>query len=430
MMKKAVLLLAAVTAVCALSGCQSQEPEQQAGFVPQLDTNAEASLTIVGDNINLPAIVQVIDDFNLYYPNCTILYEGLQNYDETLPRRLINHDNVDLFMITREELQDYPILQEYALDLGGVVDLSNYTSTIADHLTMYNEKTGQDELLTAPLGLNCYGLFVNRTLLEEQGLQVPENLSELEADCDALVQAGYTPLQWCNDALCYDLMRDLYLVNEATDGTWEADMAQIADKADGCGELLRENFELLVSFLDKGYLDPESNSYNLSDYALVIESFLRGEIPFLVGDASLLSSIAKRESTVQEFVDQPFDYGFIGMPLREDGAFAYMEPWQGLSVNPESDWLDYAKEFVRFATQADELNVFTSIKTMPSASADQPEIEAYDALLQIDPARFITQSNLSIAKNFDATYRSVITDLGAGRLTVDEAVEAFEERLG
>lgn len=53
--------------------------------------------------------------------------------------------------------------------------------------------------------------------------------------------------------------------------------------------------------------------------------------------------------------------------MGDEGAYAYVEPWYGFSLNKNSTNYDYALEFLRFLSTSDQLNTMASVKGIPTA---------------------------------------------------------------
>ena len=86
------------------------------------------------------------------------------------------------------------------MDLSGEdVDLSAIDSR------MLGDSCIDGHQLSVPMGQNIYGLVVDTTLLEKEGLSVPQNRSEFEAVLAALKAKGYTPVQGPADKIYADL---------------------------------------------------------------------------------------------------------------------------------------------------------------------------------------------------------------------------------
>lgn len=76
---------------------------------------------------------------------------------------------------------------------------------VADGLLKSNTVDGK--VLAMPMGLTLKGIVVNKTLLEKEGLAMPQTWSEFLTVLEGLKQKGYTPIQGSDSAaaeLCYN----------------------------------------------------------------------------------------------------------------------------------------------------------------------------------------------------------------------------------
>lgn len=376
-MKRAVklfsLLLAAMTVLTACGNkTQSDTKEDTAvsgsAFEPKLDTKKSTELHTAVFFGNFEAFDQVINHFNEIYPEVTVTYEQLNSKDENF---FANNPNIDIFMISTEN--GYP--QENCVDLlEAGVDVSAVADGLLDSTTI------DGKLLALPMGEKLRGVAVNKTLLEKEGLTVPQTWSEFTKVMDALKQKGYTPIQGPTDTVCqlfYDMgmtmmSRDSELLKAVKDGN-----------ADGAASL-QTMYERLLELQEKGYMSQEINAeYPEDNYDGAIMKFFEGDVPFWVCDTEKVSGMKKRESKSETFSANPFEYEFIYAPTGDNGVYEYVEPWYGFAVNKESSVRDYAVEFLRFMAQQDELNTLASVKGIPSVCKSSSD-ERYDALGKID----------------------------------------------
>lgn len=328
-------------------------------FVPALDTTGEVTIDVASFFGNFEALDQVINHFNTFYPNVTVSYESYNNTNSD--SFLKANPSIDIFMSSNAN--GYPT--ENCVDLlEAGVDVSAATETVIEG----NKWKGT--LYSLPMSLTLKGLVVNKTLLAEEGLEVPQTWPEFLAVLESLKQKGYTPIQGPDSAvstLVYNMGMtmlnddpELYKAVEAGDKTGAAALLNV--------------FERLETLKSNGYFNTEVDAaYPEDNYDSAILRFLEGKVPFWVCDTEKVSGMKKRESKSETFTASPFEYEFMFAPLGENGAYAYIEPWYGFAVNKDSDVKDYAIEFLRFMAREEELNTLASVKGVPSiakASAD------------------------------------------------------------
>lgn len=76
------------------------------------------------------------------------------------------------------------------------------------------------------------------------------------------------------------------------------------------------------------------------------------------------------------------DHMYTYIPIGDEGAYEYKEPWYGFSVNKNSDNKDFAVEFMRFLATEDEINKIASVKGMPSVAKNSKD-EKYEGIQNV-----------------------------------------------
>ena len=177
------LSLAAVVGLtgCGNSGNSNKESEV---FSPRLDTGAKVVLNTTGYFGNFEALDQVENDFNAYYPNVEFSYEQVstENYESYMEA----NPGVDIVMTSQEtfaKLGDKLTEQ--------LADLSSEGVKVGDiEEDMLKMSYHGGKLTTIPMSQNMYGLIVNVSLLEKEGLSVPNNYEEFLNVLAALKEKG------------------------------------------------------------------------------------------------------------------------------------------------------------------------------------------------------------------------------------------------
>ena len=421
----------AAMAVTGLAGCGSDNSDKadttdtktEAEFQPSLDTEEDVTLEIAGAMGNFEALDQVINDFNEYYPNVTVSYE--QNDIYALSDYMKNNSYVDIFMTSdanvRSKDHENLYVYDYCLDLAEVLDTSDIDSELIKACTV------DGKLARIPLAKLMCGLVVNKTLLENEGLEVPQNYEEFLTVCEALKAKGYTPIQSARNHACSDLILPMAMSILGNDDELK-EMVQKNDPA--YAESLVPVYEKLEEILQKGYISNEVNEkYPEDNYNGSIMNFFEGDVPFWVTTTESFSGMKKREAKSETFSAEPFEYEFIDAPLGDEGVFDYEEPWYGFSVNKDSEDVDYAVEFMKFLTQEEELNKLAEIKGMPSVTINNQDERFANALYpEKEEGRYVLNGDM------DVSVTSAICDsanqLGHGELgSVDDVIEMIKGRV-
>ena len=425
-MKKLTILLALTLALLMLlTSCGRQEtpdvgqPDNEpasAAFVPQLDTEKAVELNVAVFFGNFEAFDQVINHFNEFYPNVTVTYDAVGASNEE--GFLENNPYLDIFMTSTE--RGYPT--ESCVDLlAAGVDFS----AVNDGLLASNTVDGK--VLALPMGLTLKGIAVNQTLLENEGLTMPQTWPEFLDTLEALKQKGYTPIQGPESAmgnLCYNmgmamLSDDPALLQAALNGDAEGAAA------------LQTVYDRLQELYDKGYISHEVNAaYPDDNYSDAILTFFEGDVPFWVCDTEKVSGMKKRESKSEAFTAAPFTYDFTFAPMGDDGVYEYIEPWYGFAVNKDSEDLDYAVEFLSFMAREEELNTLASVKGIPSITRSAPD-QRYANLAAIEKVQLSAVCDGSVSGYMGTCLREAATELvTGGAADAHAALEQFVTRCG
>ena len=426
--KVLTILTAAFMGVTQLAGCataaKQNQSEKVTEFKPKLDTDRAVELQVAGFFGNFEALDQVVNNFNEYYPNVNISYE--QNGDSMLADYMQNNDYVDIFMTSDENVRYPDQTDRYVYD--SCLDLSREgIDCSALQKEMVETGTVDGKLVRIPMSQKLYGMVVNTSLLEKEGLKIPGNYKEFCEVCESLKEKGYTPIQGATTHVYSDMITNMAM---DTIGTNAKLMKQIKDHDGNAAEQLRPVFERLEEIIEKGYTDFNVNStYPEDNYDGAILTFLDGKVPFWICDTENFSGMKKRESKSESFSDHPFEYQFMYVPLGDEGAYAYVEPWYGFSVNKNSEEADYAVEFLRFLTTEEQMNQLASIKGVPSAAKSSSD-EKYAA---IDGASNIIEeyrNNGELDSYIRSYIASVSANLSRGEYkNVDQAIEGLKQKI-
>lgn len=421
MKKVTAFFVSALVAVSALSltacGEQSQRGQtKETEFTPRLDTNTTTTLDIAGFMGNFEALDYVINGFNEIYRNVTIFYD--ENGAYMLPDYLENNKNVDIFMTADENFQR-PGYQGYdvadqCLDLSKDIDLSAVRSEVLS----FGQKDGKQVQL--PMAMNAFGVVVNKTLLEQEGLSVPKNYEEFLSTLEVLKEKGYTPLQGSDQHLYGELLLNEMMNILHDDPQVLADL--MAGKESAADALL-PSFQKLDTIVEKGYTDYELNqTYPTDNYDGSIMAFFEGDMPFYVCSAECVSGMKKREPKSEAYTANPFEYEFLYTPDGTTGTYGYSEPWYGFSIYKDSDDIEVAEEFLRYMAQESNLNAMADIKGLPSVTNSGTD-ERYTTVKAQE-----TQENFSndgsVPEVVSTVLKQVATKYGAGKYkTPEEAVK-------
>ena len=215
-MKKTLFMFSAVLMILGLAACGSGKPEapkqetakqeapkqetakqeapkqettKQEGFAPSLDTSASCQITVAGGYDNFEALEAEFDRFNEYYPKVELMFTKVDDYNNMIGMVLNGNDAPDIYvnyswMYGREQYKDSIDHAENLADPALGLGLDCIRSNI-----ILNTEDGT--LPMVPVFANTYGMLVNNSLFEKEGLSVPTTYQELTEVCKAFREKGY-----------------------------------------------------------------------------------------------------------------------------------------------------------------------------------------------------------------------------------------------
>lgn len=424
-MKKRWLCLAlAALMVLSCTGCGAKQEAKQEGFSPRLDTDTQAELNISGFLGNFEALDQVVNAFNEIYPNVSVHYES--NGADTLREYVTNNPQVDIFMTADRNVRyadwEEKYVGDFCADLSKEdLDLSAYNQDLLKPCTI------DGALNRLPLGVSLDGMVVNESLLEKEGLKLPTDYESLLSVCQTLKEKGYTPIQGASTQVYAYLVQDMVLNALAEKNQFAALSGGDLSAAGAVTPAL----EKLNTLVEKGYTDPAVNdTYPEDNYDGAILRFFEGDVPFWVCNTEKVSGMKKRESKSETFAAAPFAYSFRLIPMGDTGAYEYLEPWYGFSLNKNSGHYDIALEFLRFLSTRDQLNTMADVKGIPTACVVPSQDSRYTALEGITPAGLLIADG-TVREHMTSFLGSAARDLAEGTFaTPQEAAEDYVNRCG
>lgn len=333
-----------VISVIPMTGCGSNTKSQKKN--PNLDTSETVNLKVAGSLKDYKALEIVGQKFTELYPNCTIEYEYLQDYGDTLLKRLDSEeDKIDLFSTGNITMDSER--RPYALDLNAQTDKLDLSEV--------------------------RGLYVNKTILAKCGLEVPTNREELLEACSVLKENGYIPFQANPGNFGQQLIYPYVASMIANADNYDEVYARVNTAEEGVEEMFRDTMDFLYTIMSEDYYDykrgqDEYGYFMDASVDAMVHCFLNvvetdvenpvtdpdGIIPFMTAPISSRSQMEK----VKEDYHSNIDYEFILAPVSEEGGFAYLSPGDGIAINKNSDHVDWALEFLNFFFQEENNKLF------------------------------------------------------------------------
>ena len=426
-MKRAMNATLAVLMILGLMVCVSarQEAKAEAGFQPSLDTSIDCEISVIGGYSNFEALEAEFDRFNEYYPNVRLMFTKIDDYSNMVGMVLNGNAAPDIYvnyswMYGREQ---YKASIDHAEDLAEPalgLDLDCIRSNI-----LLNTDDGT--LPMVPVFSNTYGMLVNNSLFEKEGLSVPTTYQELVAVCDAFREKGYeNPMMGFSQQETTSLFTlVLYPYFCGTVAHDEEAVKKLNALDASAGEYMRPALEKLVQFLNDGCVELDACAEIENNYDAVILRFFEGDVPMMLCSGDAVSGTKKRESRSEAFIANPFTYTFAPVPMSDDGAYFLDMPNLQFSVNKDSSNLDMANEFMRFLITPRELNEMAQNKGLISPTKDLSFNSLYAALGAVPESRILSPEVFGLSDDAVIQLRLAGYLVGTGEITIDEAVARY-----
>lgn len=237
-------------------------------------------------------------------------------------------DSVDQIVKTKIASDDAPGIfggfnvQEY-VDAGYVYDLSNeeWISNIQEDVLSAGKFS--DIQAEVPMDTNYYGIFYNKDIFTDLGLEVPTTLTELYAVCDTLKENGIAPFA-CGFGDVWTLqeqMSPIYMTlcmggygGFEADKTWYADKESLTDNFADDAAYAR-SFEILYSLKDYFSEDPMA-----TDWATALNMVATGKAAMIANGSWTMDGVTgiNPDVTMSAFPmpvsDDPADDVLIAQP--------------------------------------------------------------------------------------------------------------------
>ena len=417
----------AILMVLGLSSCAyvPQEAAVEEGFRPALDTSVSCHINVAGGYDNFEALEAEFDRFNEYYPDVELVFTKVDDYNNMIGTVLDGNDAPDIYvnyswMYGRDQ---YSSSIEHAEDLADPklgLDLSCIRSNI-----ILNTPDGK--LPMVPVFSNTYGMLVNNSLFEKEGLSVPTTYKELVEVCDAFRKKGYdSPMMgFINEETTSILSLTAYPLFCKTVEDDAAAVEKLNALDPSAGEYMRPTLDRTVQFLNDGCTDLDICAQIENNYDAVILRFFEGDVPMMAASGDTVSGTKKRESRSEAFISEPFTYTFVPIPISDDGTIFLDMPNLQFSVNKDSKNTDVANEFMRFLITSEQLNEMAQKKGLMSPTRDLSFNSMYAAFGTVPEGMIVSPEEFGLTDDAVIQLRQAVYRVGTGEMTIDEAISGY-----
>ena len=421
-MRKLSYLAISLLSVAALASCGGNEAKE---FKPALDVETKCSIRVVGEYGNFEALEAEFDRFNNYYPNVTLTYEKLDDYNNSIATVLESDNKPNIFfsytwMMGNDKYNSVVSHMENLSDAKLKLDLNCLRQSLVN-------KTSDGNVLMVPVFSRTYGTLINNDLFKKENLKIPSTWTELLNVCTSFAEKGYK-----SPMMGYSLKSSSCLMNTIAYPAFVASLAGNPDalaKANNldpsAGEYMREALTKVKQLVDSNAIDLEECDKIEDNYTKVILRFFEGDVPMMICAGDTVSGTKKREDQSEAYTKNRFEYSYIPIPLTEEGGYFMDSPSIEFSVNKDCKDLDMTNEFMRFLVNKEELNNMASLKRLVTPTKELTFDPVYAPFAKIPASRTFSPEVLGIKDQLTVQIRNAAFKVGKGQMTIDEAVSNY-----
>ena len=278
---------------------------------------------------------------------------------------------------------------------------------------------------TAPS--NVGGVFYNKNVFAEHGIEIPETWDEFLAVCDKLKNEGVIPVAHPNSkqSLCQvPFLMNYYYVEQEDPKFAEKYTRNEVKPSDN--EAFVGGFQKLYDLVTLGYLNEDAMSATVEDVALLLAD----------GDAAMSIIRTNILTTINELApDKVNDIGFFPLPDKdpENRGVATWLPI-GYFMSNYAKEPELALKFLEFMTTSEAVNEYVKVQKptgafMLNGITFDENADVYPAL--VEAQEWVEKSSTSVMeykcpiKGSDQP--NICSQVAAGMITPEEAVQLLEQ---
>ncbi len=300
-------------------------------------------------------------------------YQDKTYDDVTIDRARNNMD--DIYLLNPDVIQTLGE-ENKLIDLSGLSCAEN----LRDVVKTANTVNGR--LVAIPQEIVVYGLFINKDMFDQYGLELPETPEEFLECCRVFKENGIeTPVGanrwWLETFVLAQAYADLY-----NGGNTEAEIAALNSGESKYSDYMRPGFEFLQEMIDKGYIDAKK--------AYVSEAIEGEGADFLAQKTPIVMAYWGAANTETAYGAPDFNMLVIGFPSNR-GRMPVMS-MTGLGIGAEAEHAEEAMETLEVMLSDEALQVYAETNKVISPSKNV-EVECIQAL---KPLNDRIQSNVYV----------------------------------
>jgi len=434
---RALLGLAAATLVAAACAPGEESGGGTKTEASDVETDVAAmgdvSLTVWDQQVRggqADSIEELNVAFQEEYPNITIkrVARSFDDLRRTLRLAITGDDAPDVVQANNARADMGAFVQAGLLrPLDGYADVYGWADRYPESvraLASYTEDGstfGEGNLYGMAQTGEMVGLWYNKALLQELGIEPPSTVEEFESALGTARDAGMVPIQFGNKEQWPGIHNFGFIQNQHVP---RDEIRTLGFGQAGSSWETPENEQAAQTFADwaqEGYF---TEGFAGFDYDPAWQSFAKGESPFLIAGTWLLADLSDAMGD---------DLGFMLPPAGESGEVA-VTGGTGLpfAITENSENPDAAAAYIDFLTSPEAMTILAEAGELPVVDADQQEVEGpvtevFDAWATANESDALVPYLDYATPDFPELLGGEIQRLGAGDVAPGEFVGSLEE---
>ncbi len=389
----------------------------------------EIRFTCASDGVECETAMSIFARFEAENPGVDVIMDKVpyKAILETLPVQLAGGTGPDIAFVT-----DLGGLNKYYLDLAPYVDHGYWNDSFGETLNWYRAGPEDDGIYGLHTGLTITGAYINRTLFDQAGVEVPGE----DADWDAWAAAAREVAEKTGTNFPMAMDRSGHRIAGPA-------ISYGAKYFDESGEpiLVDDGFQ---AFVEK-FVEWNNDGTMVKDvwggqggatYRDAANEFINGDLVYYFAGSWQVGNF-------EEQIGDLFDWQVVGSPCGSGGCTG-MPGGTGVVAFSQTEHPETAAKLIDYLAREDNYAEYTAgARTIPAHSAvaaagvtyEGASPEAAAALngwgaqvARLEPIAFAYQGHPNNRAMFNITVRRVSQAI-VGELTVEEAMEKAKEDL-
>jgi raffinose/stachyose/melibiose transport system substrate-binding protein len=313
--RRLALLGVGLTALLTVAAC-SGSGDGSAAPTPKGSASGTLNILVSSATGSDAGFKAVNKAFTAKYPSVKVNFSSVpnENYAQAHASRL-TAGSIDVGLAGPKELPSYvPASNEgddaRLADQGGYVDLTNEPFMKKYNPTVLGQIRYKGKNYTVPTGLSYYsGMFYNKKIFADNGIQVPTTWTELMKACETLKSKGIVPLGIAGkDSAGLNMLgvvQSLYPTTQDKDDLAKGLYANTVKLSEGKQLEVLQKVQKLYSYAEPNFAGVP--------YATMTSDFVNGKF-------AMMSDGTWNTTTIQQAGGTKFDFGYFPLPASDNAA--------------------------------------------------------------------------------------------------------------